>query len=103
MLTVTPMPKCLERKLIFLGLEIGDLMAVFMTLSVLNFTIGPFVPSRALFVWMPSLILAAVLYFGKRGKPENFLLHYMRFHLSQKYYSAWNTKFLATLKIKGDL
>ncbi len=102
MLSVTSMPKCLEKKLTFLGLEMGDIFAVFLTLSILNFTIGPFVPSRILFVWMPSMILAGFLYFAKRGKPENFILHYLRYHLTQKYYSAWNTKLLPKMK-RGKL
>ena len=85
MLTVTPMPKCLEKKLTFLGLEMGDIFAVFLTLSVLNFTIGPFVPSRFLFVWCPSIALGMTLFFVKRGKAENFLLHFLRYQLTRGF------------------
>ncbi len=90
MLHTTEVPRCLERKLSFFGFEVMDLIAIFTLLSILNFTLGPFV-SRLFFVWLPTAALAAILYFGKKGRPENYLTHFARYHLRGKYFSAFKT------------
>ena len=103
MLHTTEVPRCLERKLNFFGFEVMDLIAIFSLLSVLNFTLGPFV-SRLFFVWLPTATLAGVLYFGKRGKPENYLTHFLRYHVREKYFSAFkSTPYLSVQKtIRGE-
>ncbi|MEZ4743991.1 MAG: hypothetical protein R3B45_16345 [Bdellovibrionota bacterium] len=34
------------------------------------------------------LLIIGILYFGKKGKPENFLVHLIRFYLDPGFYSA---------------
>ncbi len=87
-LTTTPVPNCLEKKLIFLGYEVMDLMLIFGTLSVLNFTLGAI--DKLTFVWMPTVLLAITLRSGKRGKPDKYLEHKIRFHAQPKYLSAFD-------------
>ncbi|MGZ3783877.1 MAG: hypothetical protein ACXVC3_05040 [Bdellovibrio sp.] len=41
-------------------------------------------------VWIPSAALAAILYFGKKGKPENYLLHWIRFQFTPASFSAFS-------------
>ncbi len=86
-LDITPVPNCLEKKLTFLGYEVMDILFIFGTLSILNFTVGSF--GKLAFVWMPTIALALILKFGKRGKPEKHLEHLAKFHLKPKKYSAF--------------
>jgi hypothetical protein len=70
-----------------LGFEIVDLLVIFLTLSVLNFIFGD--GFKLFFVWLPTLALAASLWIGKRGKPENYLVHWVRFQIKPGVYSAF--------------
>jgi hypothetical protein len=77
-LKCTLVSKCLDKKLRIAGFEIPDLLILFLMVSILNFVFGQ--TEMTLFlVWMPSVMLAAVLYFGKKGKPDNYLVHWLRF------------------------
>jgi hypothetical protein len=88
-LHVTPVSRCLEKKLVIFGYEIPDLLAIFFVLSVLNFLLG-WTGKRFLLVWCPTVILALVLRLGKRGKPDGFLLHWLKLKLTPKYRSAFS-------------
>lgn len=85
---VTSVSKCLDKKLQMFGFEMPDLLAIFLSLSTLNLLFGSH-PYKFLFVWIPPAILAVVLRIGKRGKPENFLIHWLRFQISPGVYSAF--------------
>lgn len=86
---ITRVSKCLDKKLHLLGFEVLDIIAIFLTLSVLNFVFGE--SSLKLFlVWAPTLALAAFLRLGKKGKPENYLLHLLKFFFNSKHYSAFS-------------
>jgi len=85
---VTDVSKCLDRKLMMLGFEVFDILAIFIVLSVLNFVFGQ-TALKALFVWAPTLVLALVLRYGKRGKPEKYLIHWLRFQIKPGVHSAW--------------
>ena len=87
-LRTEPVSKCLEKKLLFLGFEIPDVLAIFFLLSVLNFLFGS-AGAKLFLVWLPTLALAITLRIGKRGKPENYLVHLAKFHAKPKYYSAF--------------
>lgn len=89
-LRTTEFNKCLDKKLLILGYEIPDILAIFLLLSFLNLVLGA-LGSRLLLVWLPSLIFAIVLRVGKRGKPDNFLIHWIRFRLIPKKLSAFST------------
>lgn len=84
----TPVSKCLDKKTLILGFEMPDLLIVFMLLAVLNFLFGQ-TNQKLLLVWLPPLVLAAVLRYGKKGKPENFIVHWVRFQISPGVYSAF--------------
>lgn len=77
-LKYTSVSKCLDKKLRIAGFEIPDLLILFLTVSILNFVFGR-TDLKLFLVWIPSALLAGLLYFGKKGKPDNFLVHWMRF------------------------
>jgi hypothetical protein len=87
-LKVTAVSQCLDKKLKFLGYEIPDLLFILSFLSLLNFLFGA-LPWKIIIVWVPTLILALVLRIGKHGKPDNYLLHKMRFMFQPKVIRAF--------------
>ncbi len=87
-LKTTPVAKCLDKQLLFLGFEVPDVIAVFLTLSILNFIFGQ-TQLKLLLVWAPTAALAIVLYFGKKGKPEKYLVHWLRFQFLPGVYPAF--------------
>ena len=72
-----------------MGYEVPDLLAIFLLLSVLNLTVGQF-GAKLLLVWLPTISFALVLRFGKRGKPENYLVHLLRFKFGPKHLCAFS-------------
>ena len=77
----------LDARLKILGLEIMDLLAIMMLAAVNNLLLGrmKFAP---VFVILVPAIMAAVLYIVKTDKPENYLLHLLRYLSSPGLYSA---------------
>lgn len=71
-----------------MGFEIPDLLAIFLTLSVLNFLFGS-TDLKIPLVWVPALSLAVLLRFVKRGKPENYLVHWLRYQIQPGVISAF--------------
>ena len=88
MLETKPVSQCLEKKLKFFGFEMLDLLAISLTLSILNLLFGQS-DLKVILVWMPPLLLALILYFGKKGKPDNYMLHWLRFQMRPGSYSAF--------------
>lgn len=84
----TPVSKCLDKKMIVMGFEIPDLLAIFLTLSILNFLFG-MTSMKIIAVWLPTIALALVLRASKRGKPDNFLIHWIRFQIRPGILSAF--------------
>lgn len=84
----TPVSRCLEKKMMVMGFEIPDLLAIFLSLSVLNFLFGS-TELKIPLVWVPAFSLAFVLRFVKRGKPENYLVHWLRFQFQPGVISAF--------------
>lgn len=97
-----PVSKCLDKKLIMFGFEVMDILAIFLTLSILNFIFGSS-SLKILFVWLPSAALATVLRYGKRGKPDKYLVHWLRFQTKPGTLSAFPepTVILPPPRIKG--
>lgn len=85
---VVPVSKCLDKHLMLFGFEVVDLLAIFIVLSILNFIFGTS-SMKLIMVWLPTVALALVLRFGKRGKPDKYLLHLIRFQIQPGYYSAF--------------
>jgi hypothetical protein len=86
---VTPVSRSLDKKLLILGFELVDLLAVFLFLALLNFFFGGGGVVSLALTWLPPLALALLLKYGKRGKPDNYLLHLTRFHFNPGIYSAF--------------
>lgn len=79
-LKVTSVSKCLDKKMMIMGFEIPDLLFIFLSMSILNFLFGT-TSLKLLFVWIPSLALALTIRLTKRGKPDNYLIHWLRFQI----------------------
>ena len=80
--------RCLDKKALVFGFEIVDLLAVFIFLSVLNFLFRG-LPYKFFITWVPAASLALFLRLGKAGKPENYLLYLVRFHLLPVVFSSF--------------
>lgn len=87
-LRTTFVSKSLDRKIKIMGFEVFDLLTIFMTISILNFLFGQ-MPYSFFLIWLPTIILALTLYYGKRGKPDNYLVHWLRYQFSPSKYSAF--------------
>lgn len=103
-LKVTPVSQCLEKKLQVMGFEIPDLLFVFFLLSILNFFFGT-TSGKFFLVWLPTLAVAFTIRIGKRGKPDNYLLHLGKFWMRPKALWAFpeskTFQIPPTLKRKG--
>ncbi len=87
-LRTEPTSQSLDKKLLILGFEVPDVLAIFLLLSILNFIFGQ-TNYKFFLVWLPVCLVAVILRIGKRGKPDNYLIHLGKFHVSPKYYSAF--------------
>jgi len=78
-LLTTKVPRSLETKAKLFGFELGDLLIVFLYLALSNLIFGGLgggARLKFIFVWLGTATVAGVLYFTKKGRPENFLQHY---------------------------
>ena len=89
----------LDTRLRILGLEIMDLLVVMGIAATNNLFLGrtSFAP---IFVLLLPLVLAIILYFIKRNKPENYLLHLLKYLTSSGFYSAGSVNEQIELKKK---
>ena len=87
-LITTPVSKCLDKKTKIFGFEMADILLVFILLAVLNLFFGK-TDQKLLLVWLPPAILALIFKYGKKGKPENFIVHWLRFQFAPGVYSAF--------------
>lgn len=69
------------------GLEALDLLIALIFGAVMNLFFGGTALEIPLVIGGPVLIIA-VFYFGKKGKPENFMAHLIRFYLEPGFFSA---------------
>jgi hypothetical protein len=86
-LRTVPVNQCLDKKLLIFGYEIPEILVVFFLLSVLNFVFPHGL--KLIFVWLPTVAIAVVLRIGKRGKPDNYLVHLVRHKLRPPLLSAF--------------
>ena len=63
------------------GVEAADLLGVLIMAAVMNLFFGSMTFGPIFIFGIPGLVFVA-LYFGKRGKPEGFLKHVIKFYLS---------------------
>ncbi|MBI2712245.1 MAG: hypothetical protein HYX41_05210 [Bdellovibrio sp.] len=99
-----PTSQTLEKKLLIAGFEVPDVLAIFLLLSILNFLFGS-TNYKLAFVWTPVAIAATILRVGKRGKPDNYLVHLGKFLVRPKYLSAFKDPKITTPspKTKGQI
>lgn len=73
-LLVSSVPRSLEAKSKIFGLELSDILILFLNLSIENLIFGS-TQFKYLMVYGSTLIIGFVLFFVKRGKPDNYLQH----------------------------
>ncbi len=77
----------LDAKLKIAGLEAPDLLFVLIFAAVMNLFFGRTSLALPLAIALPAVMLVA-LYFGKRDKPDGFMIHLARFYLTPGFFSA---------------
>lgn len=80
--------RCLDKKTLVFGFEILDLFLVFSALAILNLFFGN-MPYKFFWTWVPSLSLGIFLRAVKKGKPDNYLLHWLRYQITHGILSAF--------------
>jgi hypothetical protein len=84
---VSQVHRNLDAKLKIVGMEIHDLLFVLGTASLMNLVFGR--TKFALYlVFLLPMVMAVVLYFVKRNKPDQYLIHFFRYFLSPGFFSA---------------
>jgi hypothetical protein len=90
MIESSKVSRSLDRKTLILWLEITDIFALVTFCSILNIIFGG-THLKVYCVYLPTLILGVTLVVAKRGKPEGFLLHFLKFHLQPKHLSCFES------------
>lgn len=86
-LLTSTVPRALETKTKLFGFELGDVLIVFFNLAFQNLVFGT-TSIRYLVVWGSTALLAAGLFFFKRGKPDGFLQNYGEFITRPSVFNA---------------
>ena len=79
----------LDAKIKIIGFELFDLLAILILAAVMNLIFGNTSLSLPMVFVMPGC-LGAVIYFGKKGKPDNHLIHTVRYHLLPGAFASGN-------------
>lgn len=77
----------LDARLKIGNIEAFDLLIALICGAMMNLCFGSTALELPLVIGVPVLILA-VFYFGKRGKPEKYLPHLLRFYLETGFFAA---------------
>jgi hypothetical protein len=80
----------LDAKIKIVGLEAHDLLFVLLFAATMNLIFGQ-TPFGTVMVFVIPIIMALILFFIKRNKPENYLIHLIRFHMEPGHLSAGET------------
>ncbi len=70
----------LDAKIKILGFELFDLLVLLILAAVLNLIFGR-TSLSFLMVFVCPAILGVAIHFGKKGKPDNYLIHWVRYRL----------------------
>lgn len=89
-LLTSSVPRTLETKNKILGLELSDVLILLLNLSVQNLIFGS-TSMKIPMVFGTSLGLFLILFFFKKGKPDQFLQHYFEHLISPTVFSANST------------
>lgn len=74
-------PRTLDSKAKIFGLELPDVVLLFLNLSIQNLIFGS-TNLKIPMVFGTSFVLALVLFVFKRGKPDQYLQHFLEHFLS---------------------
>lgn len=81
MLSRSKVHRKLDAKFKVGGMEAADLLAVALLAAVVNLFFGRTSIGPIFIFGLPGVLLL-VLYFGKRGKPDGYLMHALKYFLS---------------------
>jgi hypothetical protein len=87
MLLISKVPRALDAKTRLFGFELADLLLIFLYLALSNLLFGG-TRLKLPVVWLGTLLVAGVLYFTKRNKPDHFLEHWGEFRRTPGILSA---------------
>ncbi len=87
-LKTSPVYRCLDKKTLIFGFELIDVFLIFTVIAILNFILAG-VPYKFFWTWGPVIAMALALKLGKAGKPDNYIVHLLRFHFTAGVYSAF--------------
>ena len=87
MLSVSKVPRALDTKTRLFGFELADLLLIFLYLAISNLIFGG-THLKIPLVWIGTLVIAAVLYFVKRNKPDHYIEHRGEFQRTPGILSA---------------
>ncbi len=77
----------LDAKMKVGGMEAPDLLGVLIFAAIMKLIFGRMSFAFVFVIIIPLLLLIAI-YFGKRGKPDDFMLHFAKFYLTPGFYAA---------------
>lgn len=86
-LLTSSVPRTLETKSKIMGFELSDVLILLLNLSMQNLIFGG-TSMKIPMVFGSSFILGSLLFFFKRGKPDNYIQHYSEHLLSPVVRSA---------------
>lgn len=86
-LLTSSVPRTLETKSKIMGFELSDVLFLLLNLSIQNLIFGG-TAMKVPMVFGTSLFLGLMLFFFKRGKPDNYIQHYFEHLLSPVIRSA---------------
>ena len=86
-LLTSSVPRTLETKNKILGLELSDVLVLLLNLSVQNLIFGS-TSLKIPMVFGTSVFLSGILFFFKKGKPDQFLQHFFEHLISPTVSSA---------------
>jgi hypothetical protein len=89
MLNTSSVNRSLDLKTTILWLELIDIFVIVTSASVLNLIFGS-TGLKLYFVYLPTLIFSITLILTKRGKPDRFLFHLLRFYLRPNHLSCFH-------------
>jgi hypothetical protein len=84
---VSSVPRALDSKSKLFGFELPDLLFIFANLTITNLVFGQSTLKYPL-VWGSTFLIAAFLFFAKRGRPDGYLQHYGEYMLRPTHFSA---------------
>lgn len=91
MLKTSTVHRNLDAKFKIGGVEAADLLAVLLVGAVMNLIFGRLSIGPIFIFGLPGFLFC-LLYFGKRGKPDGYLMHALKFYVSSGELRAGNTE-----------